>query len=51
MHLTGQLQRESGMVIKEVTVVVSIDNRVGRLAPVIAFPIGIVHIIEPRKAG
>ena len=29
MHLTGQLQRESGMVIEEVTVVVSIDNRVG----------------------
>ena len=29
MHLTGQLQRESGMVIEEVTVVVGIDNRVG----------------------
>ena len=29
MHLTGQLQRESGMVIKEVTVVVGIDNRIG----------------------
>ena len=29
MHLTGQLQRESGMVIEEVTVVVSIDNRIG----------------------
>ena len=29
MHLTGQLQRESGMVIEEVTVVVGIDNRIG----------------------